>query len=92
MRAGLALTAAGAILLLSVLIPAAPLSIKVAGFLLLVTGLRRLRLPQHSAGKLRSRFDRIVGVLDRGAGEPDAPLASLDELLPAVPEDASPPG
>jgi hypothetical protein len=86
----LALTAAGAVLLLTLLIPGAPVSIKVAGFVLLVAGLARLRLPQSAVGWLRSRFDQVSGVLEPGAGEPEAPLASLDELLSAAPEDRPP--
>jgi hypothetical protein len=88
----LALTAAGAVLLLSLLVPAAPLSIKIVGFLLLVTGLARLRLPQQAVGWLRSRFDQAAVVLNPGAGEPEAPAASLDELLSAAPEDNPPAG
>ena len=86
----LALTAAGAVLLLSLLIPAAPLSIKIVGFLLLATGLARLRLPQQTVGWLRSHLDRAARVLDPGAGEPETPAASLDELLSAAPEDSPP--
>jgi len=86
----LALMAAGAVLLLTLLIPAAPLSIKIVGFLLLVAGLARLRLPHQAVGWLRSRFDRVAAVLDRDAGEPEMQPASLEELLNAVPEDRPP--
>jgi hypothetical protein len=87
----LALTAAGAVLMLTDLIPSAPLSIKVIGFVLLVTGLARLRVTRQGASWLRSRFGRVAGMIDQGAGESEAPLATLDELLGAVQQDSQPP-
>ena len=90
-RSALAMTVAGAILLVTLVVPAAPLSIKVVGFVLLVAGLSQLRLPQGSTSWLRSRFDRVMRVLDPGADEPEMPPASLDELLSTVPEETPPP-
>jgi hypothetical protein len=91
-RLGLPLTAAGAILLVTLVIPGAPLSIKVVGFVLLVAGLSQLRLPRGSISRLRRQFDRVIGVLDPGTDEPEAPSASLDELLRAVPDETPPAG
>lgn len=87
----LALTAAGAVLMLTDLIPSAPLSIKFAGFVLLVTGLARLRVTRQGASWLRSRFGRVLAMIDQGDGHSEAPLASLDELLGAVQQDGQPP-
>lgn len=79
---GLALLAAGGIMLLAVVIPGAPLSIKIVGLFLAAVGLARLRMPRRAAEWLRQNSDRLIEVVDPSAEEvAQTPRVPLDELL-----------
>jgi hypothetical protein len=79
---GLALLAAGGIMLLAVVIPGAPLSIKIVGLFLAAAGLARLRMPRRAAEWLRQNSDRLIEVVDPSAEEvAQTPRVPLDELL-----------
>jgi hypothetical protein len=73
-----------------VVIPGAPLSIKVTGLLLVAIGLARLRTPRRAAEWLRSHRERLTEALDPSAAEADLPRVPLDELLDPVPADGAP--
>jgi len=79
---GVVLTAVGAILLLAVHIPLPWLSLKIAGLVIMCTGLVGLRIPQRAGGWLRHNQDRLMETIDpvNGSGD-DAPRVPLDTLL-----------
>jgi hypothetical protein len=82
---GVVLTAVGGILLLAVHIPLPWLSLKIAGLVIMCTGLVGLRIPQRAGGWLRHNQDRLMETIDPVAGAEDAPRVPLDALLdPAV--------
>jgi hypothetical protein len=83
---GLALVTAGGIMLLAVVIPGAPLSIKIVGLFLAAVGLARLRMPRRVAEWLRQNSGRLIDVVDPSAEEvARTPRVPLDELLMPVP-------
>jgi hypothetical protein len=78
---GLAVSAVGAVLLFAVNIPLPWLSLKIAGLVILCTGLAGLRVPQRAGGWLRQNQDRVMETIDPVAGAEDAPRVPLDTLL-----------
>jgi hypothetical protein len=85
---GLALLTAGGIMLLAVVIPGAPLSIKIVGLFLAAAGLARLRMPRRAAEWLRQNSGRLMEVVDPSALEvAETPRVPLDELLTPVPDE-----
>jgi hypothetical protein len=87
---GLALLAAGGIMLLAVMIPGAPLSIKVVGVFLAAAGLARLGLPRRAAEWLRQNSGRLTEAVDPSAAEvAQTPRVPLEDLL--APPAAAPP-
>jgi hypothetical protein len=80
---GVVLTVVGAILLLAVHIPLPWLSLKVAGLVIMCTGLVGLRVPQRAGGWLRHNQDRLMETIDppNGLAGDDAPRVPLDTLL-----------
>jgi hypothetical protein len=87
---GLALLVTGGIMLLAVVIPGAPLSIKIVGVFLAAAGLARLRLPGRAFDWLRQNSDRIMEAVDPGSAEvANTPRVPLDDLFSAVPGEAA---
>jgi hypothetical protein len=88
---GLAVTAVGAILLLAVNIPLPWLSLKIAGLIIMGTGLAGLRIPQQVGGWLQRNQDRLMETFDPVSDAADAPRVPLDSLLdPVTGPDAAP--
>jgi hypothetical protein len=78
---GLTVTAVGAILLLAVHIPVPWLSLKIAGLIIMATGLAGLRIPQEVGGWLRHNQDRVMETFDPVSDADDTPRVPLDSLL-----------
>ena len=78
---GLTVTAVGAILLLAVHIPVPWLSLKIAGLIIMATGLAGLRIPQQVGGWLRHNQDRVLETFDPVSHADDTPRVPLDSLL-----------
>ena len=78
---GLTVTAVGAILLLAVHIPVPWLSLKIAGLIIMATGLAGLRIPQQVGGWLRHNQDRVMQTFDPVPDADDTPRVPLDSLL-----------
>ena len=78
---GLAVTAVGAVLLLAVNIRLPWLSLKVAGLVIMCTGLAGLRIPQRVGGWVRHNQDRLMETIDPVSDAEDAPRVPLDTLL-----------
>jgi hypothetical protein len=78
---GLTVTAVGAILLLAVHIPVPWLSLKIAGLIIMATGLAGLRIPQQVGGWLRHNQDRVMETFDPVSDADDALRVPLDSLL-----------
>lgn len=78
---GLTVTAIGAILLLAVHIPVPWLSLKIAGLIIMATGLAGLRIPQQVGGWLRHNQDRVMETFDPVSDADDTPRVPLDSLL-----------
>jgi hypothetical protein len=78
---GLTVTAVGAILLLAVHIPVPWLSLKIAGLIIMATGLAGLRIPQQVGGWLRHNQDRVMETFDPVSDADDTPRVPLDSLL-----------
>jgi hypothetical protein len=79
---GVALLVAGGITLLAVVIPGAPLSIKIVGLFLAAAGLVTLQMPRRATEWLRHNSDRLMEVVDPSAEEvAQTPRVPLDELL-----------
>jgi hypothetical protein len=78
---GLTVTAVGAILLLAVRIPVPWLSLKIAGLIIMATGLAGLGIPQQVGGWLRHNQDRVMETFDPVPDADDAPRVPLDSLL-----------
>ena len=74
-------------MLLAVMIPGAPLSIKVVGVFLAGAGLARLGVPHWAAEWLRQNSDRLTRAVDPGASEvAETPRVPLEDLLAATPD------
>jgi hypothetical protein len=87
---GLALSAAGAILLLAVHVRLSFLSIPVTGLILLVTGLMWLWIPVRRKRELIGRcFSQVMGYLQWEAASLSGTRSTLTEMLadPAIPAD-----
>jgi hypothetical protein len=78
---GVVVTAVGVMLLLAVHIPLPWLSLKIAGVVIMCTGLAGLRVPQLAGGWLRRNQDRLMETIDPVADAEDAPRVPLDALL-----------
>jgi len=83
---GLALVAIGAILLLAVNAPLTFVSPRLAGPVLMITGLAGLRIPQRAWRWLHGHQDELRDALDWLAepppeGSSDGPRVPLDDLL-----------
>jgi hypothetical protein len=79
---GLALLAAGGIMLLAVVIPGAPFSVKVVGVFLAAAGFARLGLPRRLTDWLRRNKDRLTEAVDPGAAVvAQTPRVPLEDLL-----------
>jgi hypothetical protein len=94
---GLAVTAVGAVLLLAVNIPLPWLSLRIAGLVIMCTGLAGLRIPQRAGGWLRQNQDRLMETIDPVAGAEETPRVPLDALLdpargPGQPTEQGEPG
>ena len=86
---GLAVTAVGAILLLAVHIPLPYLSLKIAGLVLVGTGLAGLEIPQQASGWVLRHQQQVMTVPDPGGDTADEPRVPLDTLLDADAADAA---
>ena len=82
---GLAVTAVGAVLLLAVNIPLPWLSLRIAGLVIMCTGLAGLRIPQRLGGWLRHNQDRLMETIDPVSGAEETPRVPLDALLDPAP-------
>jgi hypothetical protein len=89
---GLTVTAVGAILLLAVHIPVPWLSLKIAGLIIMATGLAGLRIPQQVGGWLRHNQDRVMQTFDPVPDADDTPRVPLDSLLDPAAGPGSVPG
>lgn len=73
-------------MLLAVMIPGAPFSIKIVGLFLTAAGLARLGIPRRLAGWLQQNKDRLTEAVDPGAAVvAQTPRVPLEDLLGSPP-------
>jgi ABC-type transport system involved in cytochrome bd biosynthesis fused ATPase/permease subunit len=82
---GLTLIAVGCVLILAVNIPTPFLSLRVAGFVILATGVAGLRVPQLTYRWLRQNKEAIRQVLEQLPEPADRNRVPLDALLGTQP-------
>jgi hypothetical protein len=87
---GLALVAIGATLLVAMLIPGAPVSIKIVGLTVVAVGLTRFGLPRRVTEWLRDNSGRLTEVVDPSAeAVAEMPRVPLDDLLDPPPAEGA---